>query len=207
MKTYNTFTLMTPSTFNKISRYWQINNQVISSVRKILPKFLYLILLRDTYWEFVCNKTSLLLLNRFFKFSLIFQLNEFIDLVVTDHPGKKYRFTITYFFLSIHYNYRIAMKIFANEITPLYSLTKIYPNANWYERELGEFWGILVLEHPDLRRLLTDYGFRGFALRKDFPLTGYLEVYYSESKKALVQNRVSLAQEYRSFNFTNPWTP
>ena len=117
----------------------------------------------------------------------------------------KKRFRIVYFFLSHEKNLRISINININEKTSVPSITKIFPSANWMEREVFDMYGINFKDHPDLRRILTDYGFKGHPLRKDFPLTGHTEVRYSEDKKKVVYEPVKLEQNYRDFDFDSPW--
>ena len=123
-----------------------------------------------------------------------------IDLLHT-----KYRFCVSYDLLSLRFNCRLRVKAFIDEITPLLSAVNIYINANWWEREIWDLYGVYFDKHLDLRRILTDYGFEGHPLRKDFPLSGYVELHYNESKKRVVVEPLELAQEFRSFNFETPW--
>lgn len=122
-----------------------------------------------------------------------------------DLLGLKYRFCVIYDLLSIFYNKRLRLKIFLDETTFIFSVTSIFVNANWWEREIWDFYGIYFENHPDLRRILTDYGFEGYPMRKDFPLYGYLEVRYDDTKKRVVLEPVELSQEFRTFNFESPW--
>lgn len=122
-----------------------------------------------------------------------------------DYPEREERFEVVYHLLSLHNNQRIRVKIRTDEETTVPSVTGVYPSANWYERETWDMFGIMFDGHPDLRRLLSDYGFQGHPLRKDFPLTGYVEVRYSEEEKRVVYEPVKLAQEFRTFDFMSPW--
>jgi len=122
-----------------------------------------------------------------------------------DLIGKKYRFSVVYDLLSLIYNSRLRVKIFVDEITFVQSSVEIFVNANWWEREIWDLYGIYFDKHPELRRILTDYGFEGHPFRKDFPLNGNVELCYSESKKRVVTEPVILAQEFRSFTFETPW--
>ena len=119
--------------------------------------------------------------------------------------GINERFDVVYHLLSPRLNQRIRVKIEAGEAEPVSSVVEVFPAANWYEREAYDMFGILFSGHPDLRRILTDYGFQGFPLRKDFPLTGYVEVRYDEERKAVVYEPVRLAQDFRNFDFVSPW--
>lgn len=122
-----------------------------------------------------------------------------------DYPAREERFEVVYHLLSLHNNQRMRVKITTDEETTVPSVTAVYPSANWYERETWDMYGIMFDGHPDLRRLLCDYGFQGHPLRKDFPLTGYVEVRYSEEEKRVVYEPVKLAQEFRTFDFMSPW--
>ncbi|PWJ12470.1 NADH-quinone oxidoreductase subunit C [Jannaschia seohaensis] len=128
-----------------------------------------------------------------------------VDITAIDYPGDQKRFCVVYHFLSMYRNQRIRVKTYVREEEIVPSITDIYPAANWFEREVFDMFGILFSGHPDLRRILTDYGFRGYPLRKDFPTTGYTEVRYDEVQKRVVYEPVSLTQEYRQFDFMSPW--
>jgi NADH/F420H2 dehydrogenase subunit C len=122
-----------------------------------------------------------------------------------DFLGKNYRFSVIYDLLSLTYNSRIRIKIFVNEITSVPSCVAIFVNSTWWEREVWDLYGIYFDNHQDLRRILTDYGFEGHPMRKDFPLSGYVELRYNESKKRIVVEPIELTQEFRSFTFETPW--
>ena len=128
-----------------------------------------------------------------------------IDICGVDWPARKERFDVVYHLLSPRLNQRIRIKLTTDETTPVPSTVGVFPAANWFEREAYDMYGIFFSGHPDLRRLLTDYGFQGHPLRKDFPLTGYVEVRYDEEQKRVVYEPVELAQEFRSFDFESPW--
>lgn len=128
-----------------------------------------------------------------------------IDLCGVDYPGRAQRFDVVYHLLSLHQNHRVRIKIRTDEETSVASVVDIYPSANWYEREAFDMFGIMFSDHPDLRRILTDYGFTGHPLRKDFPLTGYVEVRYDEELKRVVYEPVQLTQEFRDFDALSPW--
>lgn len=128
-----------------------------------------------------------------------------VDITAVDHPGREARFTVVYHFLSMYRNHRIRLRATAREDAMVPSITAVHPSANWFEREVFDMFGIIFSGHPDLRRILTDYGFRGHPLRKDFPTTGYTEVRYDEVEKRVVYEPVSLVQEYRQFDFMSPW--
>lgn len=124
----------------------------------------------------------------------------------TDYPERENRFEVSYELLSIYHNRRLRVKSFVNEVTPLISTTSLFPAANWWEREVWDLFGVFFKDHPDLRRILTDYGFQGHPLRKDFPLSGYVEVSYDEKLKRVISQPLELTQEFRSFDFRSPWS-
>jgi NADH-quinone oxidoreductase subunit C len=129
----------------------------------------------------------------------------FLDICGADYPGRERRFDVVYHFLSPYLNQRIRLKVEADETTAVPSLVGVFPAANWFEREVYDLYGVLFSGHPDLRRILTDYGFEGHPLRKDFPLTGFVEVRYDEAQGRVVYQPVSLSQEFRNFDFLSPW--
>ena len=133
------------------------------------------------------------------------RFSSLIDITAVDHPERPARFDVVYHFLSMHRNQRIRVKVAVREDEMVPSVVSLHPGANWFEREVFDMFGILFAGHPDLRRLLTDYGFRGHPLRKDFPTTGYVEVRYDEMEKRVVYEPVKLVQEYRQFDFMSPW--
>lgn len=128
-----------------------------------------------------------------------------VDITAVDLPERAERFDVVYHLLSMYTNQRIRLKIAVREDEMVPSITPVHPSANWFEREVFDMFGILFSGHPDLRRILTDYGFRGYPLRKDFPTTGYTEVRYDEALKRVVYEPVKLVQEYRQFDFLSPW--
>ena len=133
------------------------------------------------------------------------KFKQLIDITAVDYPQREKRFKIVYLLLSHENNLRIIININIEEKIIVPSITKIFPSANWMEREVFDMYGISFKDHPDLRRILTDYGFDGYPLRKDFPLTGHTEVRYSEEKKKVISEPVELDQEYRDFDFESPW--
>jgi NADH-quinone oxidoreductase subunit C len=128
-----------------------------------------------------------------------------VDVCGVDYPERDERFDVVYHFLSPYRNLRVRLKVSTDEDTPVPSITSVYPGADWFEREAYDLYGILFSGHPDLRRLLTDYGFDGHPLRKDFPTTGFVEVRYDEERKRVVYEPVKLPQEFRSFDYLSPW--
>ena len=129
----------------------------------------------------------------------------FIDLCGADYPQREKRFEVVYHLLSLRHNSRIRVKVQTDDQTPVPSVIEVFPAANWFERETYDLYGILFSGHPDLRRLLTDYGFEGHPLRKDFPLTGFVEVRYDQDEGRVVYEPVQLTQEFRNFDFLSPW--
>ena len=128
-----------------------------------------------------------------------------IDITAIDWPGRERRFDVVYHLLSPKQNLRIRVKLEVDERTPVPSIISVFPGANWFERETYDLYGVLFTGHPDMRRLLTDYGFEGHPLRKDFPLTGFVEVRYDDEQKRVIYEPVQLTQEFRSFDFLSPW--
>lgn len=134
-----------------------------------------------------------------------YRFHQLIDVCGADYPKRALRFDVVYHLLSLTQNIRLRVKVQTDEVLPVPSIRSIYPNADWYEREAFDMYGMLFSNHPDLRRLLTDYGFQGHPLRKDFPMTGHVEVRYDEEQKRVIYEPVKLTQEYRKFDFLSPW--
>lgn len=128
-----------------------------------------------------------------------------IDITAVDYPGREQRFDVVYHFLSPRLNQRIRVKVMTDEVTPVPSIIEVFRGADWFERETYDLYGVLFTGHPDMRRILTDYGFEGHPLRKDFPMTGFVEVRYDDEQKRVVYDKVKLNQEFRSFDFLSPW--
>jgi NADH-quinone oxidoreductase subunit C len=133
------------------------------------------------------------------------QFSCIIDITAVDHPGREQRFDVVYHFLSPRLNQRVRVKAATDEATPVPSIIGVFRGADWFEREAYDLYGVLFTGHPDMRRILTDYGFEGHPLRKDFPLTGFVEVRWDDEQKRVVYDKVALAQEFRSFDFLSPW--
>jgi len=142
---------------------------------------------------------------RFLKTDETCRFSTLVDITAVDYPERRSRFEMVYHFLSMYRNQRIRIKAAIREDEMVPSIIDVHPSANWFEREVFDMFGILFSGHPDLRRILTDYGFRGHPLRKDFPTTGYVEVRYDEEAKRVVYEPVSLVQDYRQFDFMSPW--
>ncbi|MCO6382483.1 MAG: NADH-quinone oxidoreductase subunit C [Vannielia sp.] len=133
------------------------------------------------------------------------RFSSLVDITAVDYPEREKRFDVVYHFLSMYQNQRIRLRVAVREDEMVPSIVNEHPSANWFEREVFDMFGIMFSGHPDLRRILTDYGFRGFPLRKDFPTTGYTEVRYDEVEKRVVYEPVKLTQDYRQFDFMSPW--
>ena len=153
----------------------------------------------------VNNKSDIVSIIKFLKDNEKLFFNQLIDITAIDYPSRELRFEIVYLLISLKLNQRILIKTSINENDNIESISSIHKNANWYERECYDLFGIKFLNHPDLRRIMTDYNFEGHPLRKDFPLTGHNEVSYSEKEKKIVYEKVKLSQEYRNFDYSSPW--
>lgn len=149
--------------------------------------------------------SSLVTFMEFLKTDQHCNFSTLVDITVVDYPNRENRFELVYHYLSMYQNQRIRVKMEVNEDHIIPSIVDIFPASNWFEREIFDMFGILFSGHPDLRRILTDYGFKGHPLRKDFPTTGYVELRYDEEKKRVVYEPVELVQEYRQFDFMSPW--
>ncbi|MEJ6746660.1 MAG: NADH-quinone oxidoreductase subunit C [Yoonia sp.] len=149
--------------------------------------------------------TSVVAFVEFLKSDGACQFSSLVDITAVDYPQRSKRFDVIYHFLSMYQNHRIRLRVQIREDEMIPSIIDVHPSSNWFEREIFDMFGILFTGHPDLRRILTDYGFRGHPLRKDFPTTGYTEVRYDEVQKRVVYEPVSLVQEYRQFDFMSPW--
>ena len=182
---------------NLIDLEKKINSELTTKVNRSMIKHNQIYLQTD--------KDDLIDVVLFLKTNKDTKFRQLIDITVIDYPENNQRFEVVYLFLSHEYNQRLILKytIAENEIIP--SITNIFPSANWMEREVFDMYGVSFKDHPDLRRILTDYGFEGHPLRKDFPLTGHTEVRYSEDKKKVVYETVKLDQDYRNFDFESPW--
>ena len=182
-----------------------MNQSFVHVLTSMVPKWLEEIqVIRD---EIICIVPSWALLPflTFLKNHTNTQFKMLIDITAVDYPSRSSRFEVVYQLLSIHYNARIRVKTNVDELTPIESVSSLFPSANWFERETWDMFGICFLNHPDLRRILTDYGFEGHPLRKDFPVSGYVEFRYDDSKKRVISEPVELAQEFRYFDFASPW--
>ena len=204
--------------FNSLLRNKVLIQQLKNS---FFPDLFYLKSLRSFLWLFkglvkgfsFKNQTLEIFVNAEDAYKLLyilknssnFNYNSLIDVFVCDRPGKKKRFIVTYHLLSLLKNNRIQVSIWVQELSFINSISSLFKSANWLEREIWDMYGLVFKFHPDLRRILTDYGFSGYPLRKDFPLSGFTELFYDFKQKQLVYEPVELAQEYRNFNFKSPW--
>ena len=151
------------------------------------------------------DKEDLIDVTLFVKTNKDLKFRQLIDITVVDYPEQPQRFKVVYLFLSHEFNQRMILSYFITENEVISSLTSIFPSANWMEREVFDMYGVNFKDHPDLRRILTDYGFEGHPLRKDFPLTGHTEVRYNEEQKKVIKEPVKLEQNYRNFDYESPW--
>jgi len=174
-----------------------INSELTTKIKKSEIRHQQLYLNIDT--------KDLIDVTLFIKNSEKTKFRQLIDITVVDHPENFQRFKVVYLFLSHQFNQRIILSYLINENEVISSLTSIFPAANWMEREVFDMYGVKFKDHPDLRRILTDYGFEGHPLRKDFPLTGHTEVRYSEELKKVIKEPVKLEQNYRNFDYESPW--
>ena len=175
----------------------KINSELTTKINesKILHNQLYLSI----------DSEDLINVILFLKTNNDLRFRQLIDITAVDYPENSQRFKMVYLFLSHEFNQRIILSYFINENEVIASLTNIFPSSNWMEREVFDMYGVKFKDHPDLRRILTDYGFEGHPLRKDFPLTGHTEVRYSEEQKKVIKEPVKLEQNYRNFDFESPW--
>ncbi len=153
----------------------------------------------------VANATEIVAVCRFLRDDIRCQFVNLTDICGVDWPGRERRFDVVYHLMSPRQNLRIRVKVACDDERPVPSVTSVYPGAEWFEREAYDMYGMLFSDHPDLRRLLTDYGFDGHPLRKDFPVTGFVEVRYDDEQKRVVYEPVKLTQEFRNFDFLSPW--
>ena len=182
---------------NLIDLEKKINSELTTKIKKSEIKHDQLYIDIDS--EDLIDVTLFIKTNKNTKF------RQLIDITAVDYPENTQRFKMIYLFLSHEFNQRIILSYLISENEVIPSLTSIYPAANWMEREVFDMYGVKFKDHPDLRRILTDYGFEGHPLRKDFPLTGHTEVRYSEEQKKVIQEPVKLEQNYRNFDYESPW--
>lgn len=190
---------------NKIKNKLMLLNA--RSIAASCPKYIKSIICHYDTIHICAHKNYILQLLYYLNKNTCLQLKILGDMVGVDYPGKKTRFRVIYNLLSVHFNCRIFITVYTKELDSIHSAVAVYRSAEWLEREVWDLFGIPFHNHPDLRRILTDYGFKGHPLRKDFPLSGYIEVFYDDTKKRIIYAPVSFAQEYRIFTFRNPWLP
>ncbi len=176
----------------------------LKDLTKICP--IYKIQFHSNWISIVVKSDIILDVLLFFKNHISNQFKILTVISGVDYPTNKYRFNIVYELLSVRYNNRIRIKIFSNELTPINSSVNVFPAADWYESEVWDMFGIFFINHPNLVRLLNDYGFNGYPLRKDFPLSGFTESKFNENKKRVVTRNLELSQDYRTFNYSSPWS-
>lgn len=170
---------------------------------KIIEKIYYKKI--DNIFIFSINSLYLNPFLLFLKNNSLLQFKTLVAITAVDYPEKNHRFEINYFLLSYKLNMRIIIKVNTSDIKPLSTIYNIYPSAVWYEREIWDLFGVFFSNNPDLRRILTDYGFEGYAFRKDFPQIGFFEVRYDDEQKYVIYEPIEIAQEFRSFDFIMPW--
>jgi len=175
----------------------KINSELTTKIKKTKIKHNQIYL--DT------DKDDLIDICLFLKTNKDTKFRQLIDITVVDYPERNQRFDLVYLFLSHEFNQRLVLKYSISENEVISSLTSIFPSSNWMEREVFDMYGVSFKNHPDLRRILTDYGFEGHPLRKDFPLTGHIEVRYSEDEKKVISEPVKLEQNFRNFDYESPW--
>ena len=175
----------------------KINSELTTKINKSEIKH------RQLYIDI--DREDLIDVTLFVKTNKDMKFRQLIDITVVDYPEQVQRFKVVYLFLSHEFNQRMILSYFITENEVISSLTSIFPSANWMEREVFDMYGVNFRDHPDLRRILTDYGFEGHPLRKDFPLTGHTEVRYNEEQKKVIKEPVKLEQNYRNFDYESPW--
>jgi NADH/F420H2 dehydrogenase subunit C len=185
-----------------------MNNSLlfVDSVLSKAPALFFNVVINNNNITFYTTKDHLPTTLQFFKKHVNTQYEMLIDITAIDYVEPlNMRFEIVYQLLSLRFNHRITLKFFAKALSMIPSATFLYKSAGWLEREVWDLFGIFFLEHPDLRRILTDYGFQGFPLRKDYPLSGFTEIRYDEESKSIIYDTLELAQEFRRFEIENPW--
>jgi NADH dehydrogenase (ubiquinone) Fe-S protein 3 len=180
-------------------------NYFIGYVTELLPKYLESVYVNCNAIFLNVSKENITVVSTVLRHHLGFRFDSLLDIWAIDRPAMEGRFKVGYNFLSVFYNFRVIVYVTAAKDHFLDSMTPLFQSANWLEREVWDMFGIFFINHPDLRRILTDYGFTGFPLRKDFPLSGYTQVRYDEESKKVLLEPLELSQEFRYFNFSSPW--
>ena len=175
----------------------------LKNIIKILP--ILKIQIHNKEISFLIKNKHLIPVLIFFKNHIKYQFKVLTCISGVDYPANKHRFKVVYELLSVKYNIRLRIKLLTDELTPIESCGSVYSAASWYESEIWDMYGIFFTNHANLTRLLTDYGFEGYPLRKDFPLSGFIEVTYDYTRKRIINERIELSQEFRSFKFSSPW--
>lgn len=186
----------------------QVNYKLLDFITyliQVIPQYLEKIVIRKDELILYTSQDNLVSLSLFLKKHNRTKLTQLIDICGVDYLDRKQRFEVIYNFLSLQHNYRVRVVVQTDEFNPLPSISSLYSSALWLEREVWDTYGVFFYNHPDLRRLLTDYGFEGYPFRKDFPQIGFFEVRYDDEKKHVLYEPVELAQEFRLFNFSSPW--
>jgi NADH dehydrogenase (ubiquinone) Fe-S protein 3 len=177
----------------------------IKSINLMIPKFIERSVIDKEEIIIYTSPKYLVSLLTFLKEHTSAQFGMLIDITAIDYPERENRFEVVYILLSVKYNCRLIIKLSVDEVTPVPTVENVFPNANWYERETWDMFGIFFQENKDLRRILTDYGFEGYPLRKDFPQSGFVEVRYDDTQRRVVVEPLEMTQEFRLFDFNNPW--
>lgn len=188
----------------KVSEKLQPQN-LINILKSAVPVILFIGYSKQTF-TLVIKPENLILVLKFLKCHSNFQFNLFTAASGVDYPFRKRRFEVVYELLSVSFNYRIRIKTFVDEISPLTSAVSIFPAASWWEREIWDLFGVFFTQNDEIKRILTDYGFEGHPLRKDFPLSGYVESRYNDKLKRVICESIDHSQEFRSFDFTSSWS-
>jgi NADH/F420H2 dehydrogenase subunit C len=177
----------------------------IKQIVKTVPKWIQYSVYSNGQVVFFVSPENLIPFLTFCRDHIQTQFKQMVDVTAVDYPSRPLRFDVVYNLLTLQYNGRLRVKVAVDEVTPIPSSSQLFSSSGWWEREVWDMFGIFFSNHPDLRRILTDYGFSGHPLRKDFPLTGYVEVRYDDSEKRVLNEPVEVSQEFRYFDFQTPW--
>ena len=177
----------------------------VKSINSMVPKFIEKSVISKEEVTIYTSPEYLVPLLTFLTTHTNSQYEMLLDITAVDYPEREKRFEVVYILLSVKYNSRLIVKLSIDEVKPVPTVENIYPSASWYERETWDMFGIFFQENKDLRRILTDYGFEGYPLRKDFPLSGYVEVRYDDAQRRVVVEPLEMTQEFRLFDFSSPW--
>jgi NADH/F420H2 dehydrogenase subunit C len=200
-----TYSMKNISVSSTVRRKYLVYLGFLNLLLTLFPKGIINIFIEKNEMEVCIKKSYIPEFLNFLKDHTWAQFKVISDIIAIDYPGRADRFEVIYQLLSTRYNSRMNVSVVTDELAGIPSSCGVYKGSAWYEREVWDLYGIFFENHPDLRRILTDYSFEGHPLRKDFPLTGYFEVFYDDTKKRIVYEPVSLVQEYRYFTFSNPW--